>query len=173
MHIIDNKDSYIAIPHDDDVVEIFETEQQETREWYAEYHTQVQDQIQAEDNKRMGAPQPIWIGRYHVIGLREGRDLQEHLTNLPRALNYHIEQYIPAINGYALDLLPSETDAFDIIREDPNVGFVVLLPRGYFSPYGWKNLDDPDDLNGYHGKRSWEVLQQKDLMVEVTDDGAV
>ncbi|KAI5198044.1 hypothetical protein E4T39_07017 [Aureobasidium subglaciale] len=109
-----------------------------------------QEQINAEEDARMAAPQTIWTGRNHVVGLRAPRDLQQYVSALPVNMQELSEQYIPTINGYIINISLADEEALDTIRKDGEVGFVVLPPRGHFSPFGWKGLGDPDDPDGYN-----------------------
>jgi hypothetical protein len=104
-----------------------------------------------------------------IIGLRHNHTLRDHLAFLQFPVN--IKQHIPSINGYAL---PSSTNEalLTSIRQDPDVGFIVQKPLGFFSSNGHLGLKD-DDLDDYEVERMWLTLQDQDPEVVVTDDGGM
>lgn len=125
----------------------------------------------AEEAKNEPGKQPQWLGKQYIVGLRDTGDVEKHLASLPVVLRNHVEQIIPEINGYAVSAaLSSLSTILDSLRKDPNVGFIVTRPRGFFSREGGKHLTG-DAKEDYETERMWSVLQFSDPEVEVTDDG--
>jgi hypothetical protein len=105
----------------------------------------------------------------YIIGLRANQTLQTHLAFLKTPIN--ITQHIPSINGYALASSTNET-LLSSIHQDPNVGFIVQKPHGFFFEHGNLGLSG-DDLDDYEVERMWLTLQDQDPEVVVTDDGGM
>ncbi|KAG9529337.1 hypothetical protein KCU93_g3514, partial [Aureobasidium melanogenum] len=125
----------------------------------------------AEEAKNEPGKQPQWLGKQYIVGLRNTGDVEEHLASLPVVLRKHVEQIIPEINGYAVSAaLSGSSTILDSLRKDPNVGFIVTRPRGFFSREGGKQLTG-DAKEDYETERMWSVLQFSDPEVEATDDG--
>lgn len=112
----------------------------------------------------------FWVGKQYIVGLRDGISVHDHLASLPASITDRVEQIIPEINGYAVSQSCSGV-TLDLLRKDPNVGFIVTKPRGFFSADVGKDLTG-DEKEDFEMQRLWSSLQFLDSEVEVTDDGA-
>lgn len=124
----------------------------------------------AEEEKERQAKteQPEWVGKQYIIGLRNNGDIEKHLALLPAELQTQVEQLIPEINGYAVPSTVSP-NTLELIRKDPDVGFIVTKPRGFFSAEGGEALEG-DEKEDYETERWWSTLQSQDPFFETTDN---
>ncbi|KAI4754827.1 hypothetical protein E4T52_13105 [Aureobasidium sp. EXF-3400] len=105
-----------------------------------------------------------------IIGLRTGHSSEEHLALVGQYID--IKQHIPEINGYAIPTSEDDEQLLSSIRQDHQVGFIVQKPRGFFPKAAHIGLSGYD-LDEYEDERRWLTLQDQDLEVIVTDEGAI
>lgn len=122
------------------------------------------------------------------VGLRNGHTLENHFDTIGRQIP--VEQYVPLIkpehHGYAALIADDDFSLFGKIRSDPNVGFIVQKPRGFFLSRretlpeklipDWVDEDKVEEeieveIHECEMFQRWAELQDCDSEISITDGG--